>query len=153
MRMDLPEIEVAYRLTAREAGGPIHVEALVAWEKFRKGLGAPLVVVSGYRSPAHNAGVGGSPTSQHMLGRAFDIHCPTLSLWDDDVFALAVVSGFRGIGREANPKKLATGGFRGRFHLDVRTGEPAFWRYTGEGFATTPDVHARKMFDTINRGV
>jgi uncharacterized protein YcbK (DUF882 family) len=35
--------------------------------------GAPLVCVSGYRSPAHNARVGGVQASQHMAGRAADI--------------------------------------------------------------------------------
>lgn len=39
-------------------------------------LGAPIIVNSGYRSPAVNAAVGGSPTSQHMRGEAADIICP-----------------------------------------------------------------------------
>lgn len=36
----------------------------------------PVVVNSGYRSPAVNAAVGGSKTSQHMRGEAADIECP-----------------------------------------------------------------------------
>ena len=35
--------------------------------------GGPLRVVSGYRTPAHNAAVGGAQASQHMEGRAADI--------------------------------------------------------------------------------
>lgn len=36
----------------------------------------PITVSSGYRSPAVNAAVGGSKTSQHMRGEAADIVCP-----------------------------------------------------------------------------
>lgn len=38
--------------------------------------GRPVVVDSGYRSPAVNAAVGGKPTSQHLLGCAADIRVP-----------------------------------------------------------------------------
>lgn len=34
---------------------------------------SPVRVNSGYRSPAHNKRVGGSPNSQHMYGKAGDI--------------------------------------------------------------------------------
>lgn len=38
--------------------------------------GSPFItVIDGYRSPAHNAGVGGAKNSQHMLGKAADISC------------------------------------------------------------------------------
>jgi len=39
-------------------------------------LGKPIRVNSGYRSPALNAAVGGSPTSAHMSGYAVDFVCP-----------------------------------------------------------------------------
>ena len=35
--------------------------------------GAPIIISSGYRCNALNAAVGGSPSSQHMLGEAVDI--------------------------------------------------------------------------------
>ena len=38
-------------------------------------LGAPLEISSGYRSPALNSAVGGSPTSQHSQGLAADFAC------------------------------------------------------------------------------
>lgn len=38
--------------------------------------GRPIVISSGYRSPAVNALVGGSATSAHMDGRAADFTCP-----------------------------------------------------------------------------
>ncbi|MCF8533059.1 MAG: hypothetical protein K9G48_08655 [Reyranella sp.] len=36
----------------------------------------PLLISSGYRSPALNAAVGGSPTSAHCFGMAADFTCP-----------------------------------------------------------------------------
>ena len=39
----------------------------------RFALGMPITVTSGYRSPAVNTAVGGSPTSDHPTGRAADI--------------------------------------------------------------------------------
>ena len=40
----------------------------------REAWGAPIIVTSGYRSPALNRAVKGAPTSQHVLGEAADIH-------------------------------------------------------------------------------
>ena len=37
--------------------------------------GKPMTVNSGYRCPALNKAVGGVPTSDHVKGRAADIHC------------------------------------------------------------------------------
>lgn len=47
-------------------------------EKFNKTV--PIIVTSGYRSPALNTAVGGSRTSQHMEGRAADIHVPGMTV-------------------------------------------------------------------------
>lgn len=35
----------------------------------------PIHINSGYRSPNHNKAIGGSPNSQHLLGKAADIWC------------------------------------------------------------------------------
>ena len=46
-------------------------------EKVRTLLGdKPILVSSGYRSPAVNAAVGGSKSSAHMSGLALDFSCP-----------------------------------------------------------------------------
>lgn len=46
-------------------------------EAVRVRLGcAPIIISSGYRSPAVNAAVGGAANSQHMRGEAADIICP-----------------------------------------------------------------------------
>jgi zinc D-Ala-D-Ala carboxypeptidase len=45
-------------------------------EPVREHFGRPVRVSSGYRSPALNKAIGGSPTSQHVKGEAADITCP-----------------------------------------------------------------------------
>lgn len=42
-------------------------------DALREDLGRPVVINSGYRCKKHNDAVGGSPTSQHLLGKAADI--------------------------------------------------------------------------------
>ncbi|KUZ33599.1 D-Ala-D-Ala carboxypeptidase family metallohydrolase [Burkholderia territorii] len=48
-----------------------------ALERVRELLGGrPVVVTSGYRSPALNSAIGGVPNSAHKLGLAADFVCP-----------------------------------------------------------------------------
>lgn len=47
-----------------------------ALQLVRDRVGAPLKINSGYRTPAHNRAVGGSPNSQHLFARAADVHPP-----------------------------------------------------------------------------
>ena len=57
--------------------GRIYVTAL-GMEVVRNYLGSvPILISSGYRSPALNAAVGGSKTSDHLLGQACDFTCPS----------------------------------------------------------------------------
>lgn len=42
-------------------------------QRLRDAIGKPIIINSGYRSEAHNRKVGGSPNSQHLLGKAADI--------------------------------------------------------------------------------
>ena len=44
-----------------------------ALDTIREAFGGPLVVVSGYRSPEHNASINGASQSQHVEGRAVDL--------------------------------------------------------------------------------
>lgn len=48
------------------------VDAARAW------LGVPVEVISGFRSAAHNAAVGGAPRSLHLYGLAFDLRIARL---------------------------------------------------------------------------
>ena len=52
-------------------------------EQVRAEIGKPIIVTSAYRSPAVNAGIGGSKNSQHMFGCAADIRA--LSMSPDDL--------------------------------------------------------------------
>lgn len=42
-------------------------------QRLRDKLEKPILINSGYRSKSHNINVGGSPNSQHLLGKAADI--------------------------------------------------------------------------------
>lgn len=63
-----PEIAENVRTLVRELLEPIRVQ-----------LG-PVVIHSWLRCPALNRDVGGSPTSQHLVGSAADLHVPGRSL-------------------------------------------------------------------------
>jgi len=41
-------------------------------EVVRAAIGKPIVITSGYRSPAHNKAIGGAPNSAHIRGLAAD---------------------------------------------------------------------------------
>jgi zinc D-Ala-D-Ala carboxypeptidase len=51
----------------------IDLDAGLALERLRSYYGAPVYVVSAYRSVAHNRAVGGATNSFHLQGKAFDL--------------------------------------------------------------------------------
>ena len=57
----------------------LHSELLQRLQDLRTAVNKPVIINSGYRNPAHNKSVGGSPTSYHLKGMAADIHVPGLS--------------------------------------------------------------------------
>lgn len=69
--------------------------ALDCLQRLRTLLGRPLVILSAYRDPIHNARVGGAPLSQHRFGKAFDCR---LTMDRDMLVRLAREAGFKGIG-------------------------------------------------------
>jgi len=74
----------------------INTEAMDKLQSLRGRLGKPMIVLSGYRSLAHNKAVGGATRSKHMLGTAFDI---SMSNHDPVAFeAAARAVGFLGFG-------------------------------------------------------
>lgn len=75
----------------------VNEEALDALQKFRDDVARPVILNSAYRSQKHNAAVGGSPTSQHRLGKAFDVRI-TDRLTRSVIHAAARAAGFRGVG-------------------------------------------------------
>ncbi len=88
----------------------IHRELILALEKAREKLGAPINITSGYRDPQHPLSIG-RPGSQHVLGCAVD---------PDPYLPPHVVEGcgFSGIGMSvvADPGKVS--------HVDVRHASP-----------------------------
>lgn len=73
-------------------------DAMDALQRLRTAWGIPIIVNCGYRTPFHNACVGGEANSQHMLGKAFDLACAAGHTQEAMVQA-ALASGFTGIGR------------------------------------------------------
>ena len=85
-------------------------------ELLRAELGnVPITVNSGYRSPAYNKKVGGSPNSQHVLAKAADIVVKGKT--PKQVAEAAEKVGFTGIGV-----------YKTFTHVDVR---PNMARWTG----------------------
>lgn len=75
--------QTAARLGIANDPGPAEVRALTVTaqglELVRAALGgAPILISSGYRSPALNAAVHGAEGSQHLLGEAVDFTAPTV---------------------------------------------------------------------------
>lgn len=66
--------EVAPREQPPETLWPKIIPTLLVLEWLRHRLGCPLYVTSGYRSPEHNAAVGGAKRSEHMDFAAVDFH-------------------------------------------------------------------------------
>ncbi len=93
----------------------LHPQLLQKLQQLRTTLGRPVTITSGYRNPTHNKAVGGSPTSQHLLGTAADIKVSGITI--DELASHAKATGFNGIGRY--PTFL---------HVDVRQ-YPAHWDY------------------------
>ena len=60
---------------------------VVLLQCIREHFGKPVTITSGYRTASHNAKVGGSKSSQHLLGRAADIQ-----VQDTDPLAVQVSS-------------------------------------------------------------
>ena len=94
---------------------PLLVDSLQA---LRDIVGVPITVNSAYRCEKHNREVGGSRTSQHLLGNAADIVIAHM-LPNEMQEAALLVDAFRDGGIGVYPS-------RGFIHVDVR-GRRARW--------------------------
>lgn len=81
--------------------------ALDTLQRLREAWGKPMRINSAYRSASHNKNVGGSPNSQHLFGKAFDVAMPKRS--QAKFIAAAKEAGFTGIGTYANFVHIDTG--------------------------------------------
>ena len=98
-------------------------ELVVLLQCIREHFGKPLHITSGYRTAAHNAAVGGSKSSQHLLGRAADIRAQGVNVEDVAAYADSLMPDWGGVGRYPAKAGRATGWV----HVDTRA-DKARWR-------------------------
>ena len=95
---------------------------VVVLQCIREHFGKPVHITSGYRTAAHNAAVGGSKSSQHLLGRAADFHVEGVPVAAVAAYAETLLPSRGGIGRypkdAAHPKRST-----GWVHIDTRAGK------------------------------
>ena len=92
-------------------------EALtVVLQCIREHFGKAVVITSGYRTAEHNAAVGGAKSSQHLLGRAADIHVQGVSVEDVAAYAESLMPDWGGVGRYP----VKAGRPTGWVHVDTR---------------------------------
>jgi len=84
-------------------------DAMDALERARVADGKPFRILSAYRSPLHNARVGGAPKSAHKDGTAFDIALGGRA--HDTLIATCRIAGFGSFGR-----------YKTFLHVDLRRG-------------------------------
>lgn len=83
-------------------------------QALRDKVGRPVIILSGYRNSSYNKRVGGSPGSQHLLGKAADIVVQGCSV--EELARISREIGFTGIGL-----------YDSFVHVDVRAKE-ATWQ-------------------------
>lgn len=119
-----PDFKVR-ELRCRDGSDTVMVdEALtVVLQCIREHFGKPVTITSGYRTPAHNAAVGGAKSSQHLYGRAADIRVQGVSVEAVAAYAESLMPDWGGVGRYPVKAGRATGWV----HVDTRA-DKARWR-------------------------
>ena len=83
---------------------------------------ATIIITSGHRTPTPNAAVGGSKTSQHLLGRAADFYVEGVDVATVAAYAETLLPSRGGIGRYPKDAKHPTRK-TGWVHIDTRAGK------------------------------
>ena len=97
----------------------IDEELVIVLQCIREHFGKPLHITSGYRTAAHNTTVGGSKSSQHLLGRAADLWVEGTTVEAVAAYAESLLVNRGGIGRypkDARHPSRTTGWV----HIDTR---------------------------------
>ena len=89
---------------------------VVLLQCIREHFGKPITITSGYRTAEHNAKVGGSKSSQHLLGRAADIQVAGVSPDAVAAYAESLMPTWGGVGRYP----VKAGRANGWVHVDTR---------------------------------
>ena len=97
-------------------------ELVVLLQCIREHFGKPVHITSGYRTAEHNAGVGGSKSSQHILGRAADFWVEDTPVATVAAYAETLLPARGGIGRYPKDAKRPTRK-TGWVHIDTRAGK------------------------------
>ena len=97
-------------------------ELVVLLQCIREHFGKPVHITSGYRTVEHNAAVGGSKSSQHLLGRAADFYVEGVPVATVAAYAETLLSGRGGIGRYPKDAKHPARK-TGWVHIDTRAGK------------------------------
>lgn len=90
----------------------IDYELLEVLEDVRQHFGNPIIINSGCRCVSRNHAVGGSPHSQHVIGRAADIVVKGI---EADSVADYLENKYQ--------NKFGIGRYNGRTHIDTRSGK------------------------------
>lgn len=96
---------------------PFDMETALKLDGLRLELGQPIKINSACRCSVQNTLVHGEKNSQHLLGRAVDIHSPN-GIYMRRLVILAIKHGFSGIGIK-----------KGMVHLDTRDGMSIIFGY------------------------
>lgn len=112
-----PDFKVR-ELRCRDGSDTVMVDETltVVLQCIRDHFGKPVTITSGYRTPAHNAAVGGAKSSQHLLGRAADIRVEGVSVEDVAAYAESLMPDWGGVGRYP----VKAGRAKGWVHVDTR---------------------------------
>lgn len=92
-------------------GADVRIDLKLRVDELRRRIGFPIFITSGARCEAYNRKVGGAPRSQHLYGKAVDLHSPA---WPGLLVYHAVKLNFGGFGF-----------YRNFTHLDL--GSPRSW--------------------------
>lgn len=95
---------------------------VVLLQCIREHFGKPVHITSGYRTAEHNAAVGGSKSSQHLLGRAADFYVEGVPVATVAAYAETLLPGRGGIGRYPKDAKHPARK-TGWVHIDTRAGK------------------------------
>lgn len=89
---------------------------VVLLQAIREHFNKPITITSGYRTGTHNTAVGGSRSSQHLLGKAADIQVADTTVEAVAAYAESLMPDWGGVGRYP----IKAGRARGWVHVDTR---------------------------------
>ena len=107
-----------YEFRCRDGSDVVMIDEslVVLLQCIREHFGKPITITSGYRTGTHNTAVGGSRSSQHLLGKAADIQVAGVSVEDVAAYAESLMPAWGGVGRYP----VKAGRAKGWVHVDTR---------------------------------